>query len=150
MHGHGQIVVATCIAIIIQMILPDGKNKKYAEVVAGLYILYVILNPILNLDSIAIFDLQDTISSVVQENYISQDQLARNYILGIENALKDEIEEAGFEVEYIQFYVTQDYSNIAKIEIKFKAGSNLDENKIKEIVLQNFDIGKERIICLKN
>ena len=77
-------------------------------------------------------------------------QKTTDYILGIENALKDEIEEAGFEVEYIQFYVTQDYSNIAKIEIKFKAGSNLDENKIKEIVLQNFDIGKERIICLKN
>ena len=32
------------------MILPDGKNKKYAEVVSGLYILYVILNPILNID----------------------------------------------------------------------------------------------------
>lgn len=130
------------------MILPDGKNKKYAEVVAGLYILYIIINPILNLESIATFNIEDTISNMIEENYISQEQLAKNYVLSIENALKEKIENAGFEVEYIQFYVTQDYSMVAKIEVKMKAKSEIDENQIKKIVQESVEIDSKNIIIM--
>lgn len=44
------------------MILPDGKNKKYVNVVSGVYILYVILNPILSLDkNVMISDIKSAI-----------------------------------------------------------------------------------------
>lgn len=128
------------------MILPDGKNKKYAEVVTGLYLLYVILNPILNLDnSFAISNLESTIEGISNESFVSQEQIARTYILGLENSLKAKIEDIGYKVEYIQFYVTQDYSSIAKIEVKMKYGESFDEEKIKDIVLKEFEIGKENI-----
>ena len=61
----GQIIVAVVISIIIQMVLPNGKNKKYVEVISGLYILYVILNPILGLDkSFSMFDIKSTIAGI--------------------------------------------------------------------------------------
>lgn len=141
----GQIVIATVVSIIIQMILPNGKNKKYAEVVSGLYILYVILNPILNIDNKIHLDIQSTIAEISNETYISQEQIARTYIIGLENNLKSKIEENGYSVEYIQFYVTTDYSMVAKIEVKMKYGTKFDENKVKDLVLENFEIGRDNI-----
>ena len=34
------IIIAVIISIIIEMLVPDGKNKKYVKVVSGIYILY--------------------------------------------------------------------------------------------------------------
>jgi len=142
----GQIVIATCISIIIQMILPNGKNKKYAEVVSGLYILYVILNPILNIDaSLAMSSAKLKLEEISNGSIITQDEMAKNYILGLENALKEKVETRGFEVDYIQFYVTSDYSSIAKIEVKMKEGTSFDEKQVKEMVLEDFNIDSNYI-----
>lgn len=128
------------------MVLPNGKNKKYAEVVSGLYILYIILNPILNLDnSLAVSNIQSRMEEMSSESLVSQEEIARTYILGLENALKDRIEILGYEVDYIQFYVTADYNAIAKIEVKMRKESQFDENQVKECVLEDFPIGKENI-----
>lgn len=127
------------------MILPNGKNKKYAEIISGLYILYVILNPILNIDKNMNFNIQSAIAQVSNESYVSQEQIARTYVLGLENNLKSKIEAVGYDVDYIQFYVTTDYSLIAKIEVKMKSGTDYDKNKITNLILENFDIGKENI-----
>lgn len=145
----GQIVIATCISIIIQMILPSGKNKKYAEVVSGLYILYVILNPILNIDkSFAMYNAKLKLEEISKDSFVSQDDMAKNYIVGLENSLKEKIIKRGFEVDFIQFYITSDYSTIVKIEVKMKQGINYDENEIKNIVLEDFNIDSGSIDIL--
>ena len=43
------IIVAIIISIIIEMLVPDGNNKKYVKVVIGIYIIFVTLNPIFQL-----------------------------------------------------------------------------------------------------
>ena len=129
------------------MILPDGKNKKYAEVVSGLYILYVILNPILNIDkNVSIIDIKSTIAGVSSGSYVSKDDIAKSYILGLQNDLKEKIEKLGYEPDYIQFYITPDYSTIAKIEVKMKMGTQYDSEKIINLILENFNIDKENIL----
>ena len=67
----------------------------------------------------------------------------------MENSLKAKIEELGYKVEYIQFYITQDYSSIAKIEVKMKTGEKFDEDKIQNLVLENFNISKDSVKILK-
>ena len=42
------IVVAVVIASIIQMILPNGNNKKYIKVVLGIYVVFQIITPVVN------------------------------------------------------------------------------------------------------
>ena len=129
------------------MILPNGNNKKYAEVVSGLYILYVILNPILNIDnSFAVSNVKETINQISDESYVSQEEVARTYILSLANNLKEKIENEGYDVEYIQFYITQDYTNIAKIEVKMKYGTNFEEDKIRQIILENFNLDSKNIM----
>ena len=91
------------------------------------------------------FDLQNSITELTEESYISQEQVARSHILGLVNSLKAKIEKEGFEVEYIQFYVTVDYRNIAKIEVKMKKGKEFDEGKIRKLVLEDFEISSNEI-----
>lgn len=43
-----QIIVAVIIAVIFELIIPNGKNKKYIKMVINLYVLFAILNPIIS------------------------------------------------------------------------------------------------------
>ena len=36
------------IATILEMILPEGKNKKYIKKIIGIYILFAVLSPIIS------------------------------------------------------------------------------------------------------
>lgn len=42
------IIVAVIIATLIEMILPENKNKKYIKTVIGVYILFTIISPIIS------------------------------------------------------------------------------------------------------
>ncbi len=42
------IIVSVIIAIIFELIIPNGNNKKYIKMVISLYVLFVILNPIIS------------------------------------------------------------------------------------------------------
>ena len=63
------ILIATIIAIIIQLILPENKNKKYIKVVIGIYILFCIIHPVIgksvNLED---YDLENY--NLVNYNYV--------------------------------------------------------------------------------
>ena len=50
-----QIVLAVIVATIIEMILPKSKNKKYIQMVVGVYVLFNIISPIIkNKDNFSI------------------------------------------------------------------------------------------------
>ena len=42
-----KIIIVVVISTIIEMILPNGKNKKYIKTVMGIYIIFVIIQPII-------------------------------------------------------------------------------------------------------
>ncbi len=42
------IILAVIIATIVEIILPEGKNKKYVKTVIGIYILFTIIYPLIN------------------------------------------------------------------------------------------------------
>ena len=118
------IIIAVVISIIIEMIIPDGNNKKYVKVVSGLYILFVILNPFLDVKNK--LNLNEIKNTVIRQGVIStssQINVAETYILSLENALKAQIDELGYSVDYIQFYLTQDYGSIVRIGEKMKNGT---------------------------
>lgn len=143
------IIIAVIISIIIEMILPDtGSNKKYVKVVSGLYILYVIINPILNLGaSFKDFKIEDFIKN---ENIIStvaeRTDVAKTYILSMENSLKANIEkELNYKVQMVEFTLLKDYSEIVKIKIEMKPGQNYDSRKIIEVVQKSYSINNIEI-----
>ena len=42
-----QIVLAVIIATIIELILPKNKNRKYIQMVIGVYVLFNIISPVI-------------------------------------------------------------------------------------------------------
>lgn len=107
------IVVAVIISTIIEMILPNGNNKKYIKVVIGIYILFTIISPIIKKFSRGDFNIDNVLNNTVKE-YTSDNYEGRfndSYIrdLYIENVKKDianRLKEKGFVVEAIDLIVS--------------------------------------------
>ena len=160
-----EIIIAVIISIIIENLIPEGKNKKYVKVVIGIFILYTILNPIfsnLNYD----FDLKNEFN---YENSIETSSTFSNdikdiYIKGIEEEVKKMVEKDGFIANSVKVSVDKNYEEIQEIQITLKnkeiliepiiIGNNVQnqvsqngqyENLIKDIS-ENFSVDSKKII----
>ena len=51
------LVIAIAITTIVEMLLPNGNNKKYVKIVCSIYILYTILMPLPSLSKIDFLNL---------------------------------------------------------------------------------------------
>lgn len=140
-----EIIIAVIISIIIEMLVPDGNNKKYIKVVSGIYILYTIISPFLSTDSIfKTGDLQVQIdNSIIQTS--SDSTVVSTYISSLEEYFKTEIEALGYEVKELKITCDSDYINILKIDIKMKSTS-YDIDSIKDIIIKEYEIDKNNII----
>ena len=140
------IIIAVIVSIIIEMLIPEGKNKKYIKVVSGIYILYTIVNPFLG-NTIS-FETEE-ISSKIFDNNIIQDTsnsiATDTYILSLEEYFKQKIIDLGYEVKEVNIICNFDYSEILEINIKMKSIS-YDVNSIKEIVLDGYEINENNIV----
>ena len=125
------IIVAIIVSSIIQMILPDNKNKKYVKVVIGVYILFCIISPVVGKNiNIAQIDVEEylnteNISNSKQENTYNasvQDMFKNKVIYNIQAQL----EAKGYKSDNIEISIDDEY-NITKIEI-----SEVYENKEKK------------------
>lgn len=118
------IIVAVVIGTIIQIILPDGKNKKYVKSVIGIYILFSIISPVIgkNID----FD-SNTINNYLNINDVKK--IEKN---------KNESVNKTFEEKVIQ-------------SIKEKLNNeDLDSNSIKITFDKEYNIGSISIKNIKN
>ena len=64
------------------------------------------------------------------------------YVMGIENDIRENIRENGFDIARIKVFVDKDYENIEKIEIE---GLKLIDTQDKENNIANYEIIKECI-----
>lgn len=155
------IIVAVIVAKIIQMILPNGNNKKYVKVVLGVYVVFNIITPIIN----KFFDSSFEISSIInmkeytkkmeiyEVNSNSIDIESSNkkniedvYIKGLINDMKAKINDKGYSVKNIDIELedTQEYK-IKKIKILLD-NSKYNNDKEKNENKQNNDQDSKVII----
>lgn len=151
------LIVAIIISIIIEMLIPENRNKKYIKVIIGIYIVFVFVNPILEIfnyrfDEMFAFEFEATSSDV--DNGIRD-----VYIIGIEQTIKKEIEELGFYVAEINLFTDAEYENIEKIELKVRENTSIvepviinnlenktDYSKIIKHLEENYFIKSEKIV----
>ena len=131
-----QVVIAIIIGAIIEIIIPNGKNKKYIKTVIGMYLLFVIMYPVINKITGKSIDISNISKNVTKET-VSLD--VNTYINSTyENNLKQEIKiylkEEGYDVKNIFLKTGKTYEEINQINldiIKLENANNI--NKIKEI-----------------
>ena len=151
-----QIVLAVIVATIIEMILPQNKNKKYIQMVIGVYVLFNIISPIIkNKEEFSIekFNIEnyETKSQYEIDQSSMDERLEKIYLEELENTVRTKFEENDFEVAKCNVDAVLDTSKknagIHSITVKIK---NLyDEEKAKQVKLElasEFEIEEDKII----
>ena len=99
-----QIVLAVIVATIIELILPKNKNKKYIQMVIGVYVLFNIISPIIkNKEKISVeeynIDKYQTKSQYEVDQSSMDERIEKIYLEELKNNAISKFEEAGFSVE---------------------------------------------------
>ena len=135
------IIIAVILSIIIELLNPEGKNKKYVKVVSGIYILYTIIKPFLGYNSLSIENIVIE-NNIIQTN--SESVVAETYLRSLEEYIKSKIQELNYEVKEVNIF-SDNYTDIIEIEIKMK-NLSYDEEMIKNIILNEIELDSEKII----
>lgn len=154
-----QIIVATIISIILEMLLPEGNNKKYIKMVIGIYVLFIIINPVITKitgNSLAIEDFDynkyfdDSVSiSLASEEFEETNSklITQAYIESIENDIKSKIEQKGYKVSSCKINIIGDenpdkYGTLTNISIQLstiiKENENIDASN--NIQIENIEV----------
>lgn len=133
------IIIAIIISIIVELLLPNGNNRKYVKVVSGIYIMFVILNPILEMLKYDInFENMFNFGETQQVTQTMSQDIKDIYVVGIKESIKQDIEKLGYNVETLEILLDSNYENIEKIELKVE----LKEDKVKAV--EKVEIGKDK------
>lgn len=155
------IILAIIIATIIEIVLPDGKNKKYIKTIIGIYVLFSIIYPIItkisnkeiNLNSVV--DAANTKISSYQNNDIqvidTNAYIEETYKGRIEEELENKINEKGFNVDSLNLYIeTEDesrYGTINSIVLQISKNNKINTetvnnsiNSVNEVEEINIDL----------
>lgn len=168
-----QLIIVLMILIIIEMIIPSNSSyRKYIKVIFGIFLLYTIIFPILNVKAEDI-DIEKYLKNeykVENEknvvNTINYDkQIEQTYKVKLKDSIEEFINEKGY--EQIKFDVDLQYSQenieinkiilkikkqdtqegVGKIKIQSNEKVSQDEiEKLTEEISNNYNIEKSKIL----
>lgn len=142
------IVLAIIIGTILEMILPEGNNKKYIKTVIGIYVLFSIISPIisklnggnLNIDTSQYENYLNINSTVTVSSNSIDMSLDNAYISNIKSDIKSRLKEKGYEVKQINADIElkdePKYGTIKKLDlnlIKIEDDSNV--NTVEKVII---------------
>ncbi len=143
------IILAVIIATIIEIILPEGKNKKYVKTVIGVYILFTIIYPLIkkftktNINTL-IENTTKQMSTYQENNSLKIDTdkyIESTYKKKIEEDIRKRANEKNLNITSLNVYIETEDENrygmlnslVMKVEKNETSKKNNDVNQIKEI-----------------
>lgn len=151
-----QIVLAVIIATIIELILPQNRNKKYIQMVIGIYILFNIISPIIkNKDTILTsgdYDLEkyESSSNYTIEQSSMDERIEKIYLEELENTTISKFQIAGIEVEKcnVDAVLNTNKKNAGIHLITVKIKGPVEQEKIDSVVkelVQEYEISEDKV-----
>lgn len=146
------VIVAVIVATILEMLLPEGNNKKYIKIIIGIYVLFTIMSPVvekvleedINVESIFASATAYEYSSQ-QENIDSNKIILNTYVTNLKKDIEEKILSQGYKADEIELKVGDKESNYGKIEtIKMILSKIKDENQVEEIKKVDIGISKKK------
>lgn len=128
-----QIIFAVIIGTILQMLLPEGKNKKYIKIVIGVYVLFAVISPVvgknidLNLDEFNL-SLDNTTTSLDETN---KENINDIFVTNLVQDIKSKLSNKGYECENVELKTNDNYE-VEKINITGIYEVDEDEEKDEE------------------
>lgn len=140
--------LAIVIVSILEMLLPNNKNKKYIRMIMGIYIIFNVISPfiknqdIFNIENINIEKYALNENKEIQENTEEINQTSMNkrikklYIEELEKDITKKIEDQGYKVTNckVKANITEKENEmkIQEIKINIEKNENAKENKQEE------------------
>ena len=168
-----QIVISVIIVSIFELLIPNGKIKKYIKVVLGIYIIFCIISPFVNsteLYNISEINLDEYIQNMTKtETVVNQEsmdlRLQNLYIEEMKKDISKRVEDAGYKLSKCDIDadlnnssenagihsigLTLSRKNIEKVEIDFSNKTNEkntnEEEQIREDIAKYYEIDKNLI-----
>ena len=133
------LVVAIAITTIIEMLLPEGNNKKYIKMVCSIYILFTIVNPILSLNKINIkdFKIQDETINAFSYN---TETITDVYIKTYENEIKNKLIEEGYNLSNVKLNLDYSLANIESMQISTYYITEGEKEKLIKTISELYNI----------
>ena len=152
------IIVAVVIASIIQMILPNGNNKKYIKVVLGVYVVFQIITPVINKFFNSDFEVSSLIdidkytkkmeiyevsSKNTDINKTNEDSIKQIYITNLKKDIKTKLEDKDYLIKDVEVQVENDENyDIKSLTIYVKGKNDNKEENNKEKTENNIHINE--------
>lgn len=133
------LIVAIAVITIIEMLLPEGNSKKYVKVICSIYILFTIINPIINLDKIDFKNILVDDESKEVFNY-EEEKIAEVYIKAYENEIKEKLIIEGYNLSDVEIKLDYSNENIESIVIKSYYISEEEKIKLKKDISDLYQI----------
>lgn len=136
-----QLIVAIIIAVIFELIIPNGKNKKYIKMVINLYLLFVLINPIIskfnggnNID-LSEFNYKNYLTSensiTASVNSNSENIIRSTFEKKIKEDIKNKLLSGGYNVTSISINMNNSDSEYGKINsVKISLVKNINNDTL--------------------
>ena len=142
------IIVAIIVGTLIQMLLPENKNKKYIKVVIGIYILFCIIGPVVGKEL--------TINDIGLENYLNieniepkENESKYTYNESVKETFKNKVmlnikgqlKARGYESNNIDVQINDECRvlKVTILDITNAEEEEKEENKVSSIVINKID-----------
>ena len=150
------IISVTVLFTIVELIIPDGKQKKTILMITGLMTTIAIATPVINLFK-KDFEMSDVFSDVgelVSEFDISYDEILEKQVENLEREYSDKILNS-FNERYPEmpineckvFFIKDAYGKITDIE-RVEVVTEIDNSSMKYRLSEVAEISKEKIVIL--
>ena len=150
-----QIVLAVIVATIIELILPKNKNRKYIQMVIGVYVLFNIISPIINnKEKISVeeynIDKYQTKSQYEVDQSSMDERIEKIYLDELKNNVISKFKEAGFSVEKCvvdaELDTTKKNAGIYEINIRIKGPVDEGQlDKTTKMLAEEYEIEENKI-----
>lgn len=149
-----KIIIVVIICTIIEMILPEGKNKKYIKTVIGIYVVFTIISPIISkinknntLDLNKYFKAENNITVETSSPVVDTNEYIEEvYKEKLKTDIKTKIEAMNYSVKNIDLEIeTEDedtYGTILKLNLSIS--QEKEEDKQNNIQVEKIVIGEEK------
>ena len=152
-----QIILAVIVGIILEMILsPKSKNTKYIKTVIGIYVMYTIIVPVMNLINGEEIDFSNIdyekyftntdIYMEMEENIkeVADNNFKESFELNLKQDIENKLNKKGFIVSSVKLQIelnekSEEYGSIKEIKI----GVSKKEKVNEEIVVNKVNIEEQ-------
>ncbi len=162
------IIISVIIGTIIEMIIPEGNNKKYVRTIIGVYIMFSIISPVITkfTSKEVLFSLNDYETYYKKTNTYeelnesfeksNEIKIEEIYIDKLNEDIKDKLKQKGYLVNNIELEINtknnEEYGMITKMNINLdllsdekKKEENIDDSKeIKKVVVNKISINNDK------